>query len=251
MLEVWQRLDAALGELVAAAGDGATVVVLSDHGSGPVHREFRVLNWLLREGYSDRDLRRARVLTFQPYGGELFVHDRRFPEGIVEDAERAALIDEIASRLGALRDSGSAEPVLGEIHRTEGDGRAARAGTPDLLFEGAPGWLVARGKGLAESPIFGPPSYTFSGYHLPEGILVVAGPGAAAGTRVEGARLVDIAPTLLYLAGAAVPTGLDGRVVTSLFTAERLSADPPRLLDVDLERSSEEIEAIEAVPYIR
>lgn len=49
-IEYWKRVDAAVGEWIAAAPDAA-VLVLSDHGFGPIHR-FLVFNvWLLERGF--------------------------------------------------------------------------------------------------------------------------------------------------------------------------------------------------------
>ena len=46
-----------------------------------------------------------------------------------------------------------------------------------------------------------------------DGIIAAAGPGIAAGGRVEGATLLDVFPTLLYALDQPVPTGLPGRVL--------------------------------------
>lgn len=49
-LEYWRRVDAVVGEWLAAAPD-ATHIVLSDHGFGPIHN-FLVFNvWLLQQGF--------------------------------------------------------------------------------------------------------------------------------------------------------------------------------------------------------
>jgi len=54
--------------------------------------------------------------------------------------------------------------------------------------------------------------------------LIVAGPGADPGREVTGlVRTVDVAPTLLALAGAAAPAGLDGR---SLLLLRRGETEP-------------------------
>ncbi len=258
--DVWRRLDDAVGALVEASGHGTTVVILSDHGFGPVRREFRVLPWLRREGYlaaRPEDWQRSAFLTFSIYGGALFANDARFPAGVVADSARPALLADASSRLAAVVEPGRAGgvdsgPVLDGIV-TKDAIYSGPWGTnaPDLMFEGAPGWLVSRGGLAPTDSVFGPPSYTFSGYHRPDGIVVAAGPGIARGARVSGARLLDVAPTLLYLAGAPVPRALEGRVLETLIEAARLARDPIRFEEVDLERTPEEIEAIRAVPYIR
>jgi len=110
---------------------------------------------------------------------------------------------------------------------------------------------VSRGSLAPTDSLFGPPSFTFSGYHRPDGILIASGPGIARGARVSGARLLDVAPTLLYLSGVAVPRALEGRVLESLIDPKRLALDSVRFEDADLDRNPEEIEEIRAVPYIR
>jgi arylsulfatase A-like enzyme len=45
------------------------------------------------------------------------------------------------------------------------------------------------------------------------------------GKRIEG-TVMDVTPTLLYQAGLAVPTGLDGRVLEAAFSQQHLDANP-------------------------
>ena len=48
--EIYKMADAAIGELLQAAGD-ATVFVISDHGFGPLHHNLYINNWLREQGY--------------------------------------------------------------------------------------------------------------------------------------------------------------------------------------------------------
>ncbi|NLE76072.1 MAG: hypothetical protein GX605_04890, partial [Chloroflexi bacterium] len=51
LLRYFQRVDEGIGKMVQEAGDDVTVIVMSDHGMGPVH-DFVFLNtWLLDEGF--------------------------------------------------------------------------------------------------------------------------------------------------------------------------------------------------------
>src|SRR5207248_272157 len=83
------------------------------------------------------------------------------------------------------------------------------ADMPDLLLVLAPGYE------LVES--FDPDhlfidslEWKRTGTHRPEGIFLIAGPGIAVGRRLEGARLLDVCPTVLHLLGVPLPDDMDG-----------------------------------------
>ncbi len=50
LLNAYQTLDQAVGELIAAAGPEATVILLSDHGFAPCARTFHPNTWLAQQG---------------------------------------------------------------------------------------------------------------------------------------------------------------------------------------------------------
>ena len=49
-----------------------------------------------------------------------------------------------------------------------------------------------------------------TGRHTLAGILIAVGPPFTPGEKQEGARLMDLAPTILYLSGLPVPMEMDG-----------------------------------------
>ena len=51
ILGIYQESDRLLGEMAEAAGEDATILILSDHGGGPLHKEVYLNNWLREEGY--------------------------------------------------------------------------------------------------------------------------------------------------------------------------------------------------------
>jgi len=74
----------------------------------------------------------------------------------------------------------------------------------------------------------GEPTHAYTLYdatqHVP---LIVAGPGVPAGRSVPGlVRLADVAPTLLFLAGAPSPSGASGESLVPLLAAEGPAAAP-------------------------
>ncbi len=57
-----------------------------------------------------------------------------------------------------------------------------------------------------------------SGSHRDDGIFLAEGQSIAGGVQVEGAQIIDVAPTLLHLLNVAVPEDMDGRVLTEIMT---------------------------------
>ena len=64
------------------------------------------------------------------------------------------------------------------------------------------------------------------GSHRLDGILIARGKPFRKGIEVEGARLIDMAPTILHLMGQPVPDDMDGRVLEELFDPEFLARHP-------------------------
>lgn len=61
------------------------------------------------------------------------------------------------------------------------------------------------------------------GPYLPDdvpGVLLAAGPGIAPALELEGARIIDVAPTILHLLGESVPPTMEGRVLTQLLAGD-------------------------------
>jgi len=62
-----------------------------------------------------------------------------------------------------------------------------------------------------------------SGYHHPEGILMLYGNGIRPGVHIAGSNNLDIAPTLLSLLGLPVPAEMKGRVLQEALTYPRFA----------------------------
>ena len=61
------------------------------------------------------------------------------------------------------------------------------------------------------------------------------GTGVREGARLEGASLIDVAPTLLHYLGEGVPSDFDGHVLQDVFTADEIGANPIRIVDAPAE----------------
>jgi hypothetical protein len=90
--------------------------------------------------------------------------------------------------------------------------------------EGAAGWRRL-GSELRRRPIL---DGRFDGG--PDGLLLLAGRGVREGEFLGPARIVDVAPTLLYALGLPVAGDMDGRVLTGAFTPDFLATHPLNFL---------------------
>jgi hypothetical protein len=84
--------------------------------------------------------------------------------------------------------------------------------------------LVVSGHGLQPTPLWSRLLGVFTGAEVgdathaaaPAGLFVAVGDGIRPGTIVEGASVLDVAPTLLYLMGLPVPRDMPGRVLAEI-----------------------------------
>ena len=58
------------------------------------------------------------------------------------------------------------------------------------------------------------------------------GPQFKSGAKLEGAQMPDVAPTILHLAGQAIPDDMDGRVLSEIFTPEYMEANAVKSISV-------------------
>ena len=65
------------------------------------------------------------------------------------------------------------------------------------------------------------------GFHRPNGIFMAFGPGIKRGHRIEGKRIIDLAPTILPLMGVPIPTDMDGECSLDLFDETFLKSFRP------------------------
>jgi predicted AlkP superfamily phosphohydrolase/phosphomutase len=144
--------------------------------------------------------------------------------GIVDPADEKQLKDEIAARFKELAGP-DGKPVLDRMWRAEDvfDGDALE-GAPDLVFEIKDSRWQLDDELHHREPISNHEDLPRGGHH-PHGIGVVRGPGVTKGGSIEGS-IMDVTPTLLYLANLKVPDGLDGRVLEDAFDDEHLKGHP-------------------------
>ncbi len=152
--------------------------------------------------------------TSPQLSGIYFNSAAKFQDGIVADHDLNAIKEQIMSGLRQLRD-----PITGrKAFAAVLDNNEAYSGDkshlgPDIVIS-ADNWLVV--------PYVAPTSRTTLfrqepiNSHAKQGMFVSCGPGVARNHRLQGARIEDMAPTILYLMGLPSPDDTDGRVMFEL-----------------------------------
>jgi predicted AlkP superfamily phosphohydrolase/phosphomutase len=296
VLHVYQRLDQAIGQFISQLPEETVVLVVSDHGGGPVSErtiyfnrylaqlgllKYRTekgspaisgLKRLMRNAYrlvrgslnSDQKKMLATLFpklreqvdgAYTAYNNIDWTATKAYcsevaasppsiwinrkgskPSGIVEDDEYESLVALITEKLKALKDPRTGESVIPRIYRRDEVFQGPYLDeAPDLILD----WWS--GKGFSNDTSFPEDNHKpalvirepepmkgheWAGTHRLHGILLAKGGPLKKGAKIDGARLMDMAPTLLYLAGQPIPSDMDGRVLLDLFEPEFVAKHP-------------------------
>ena len=177
------------------------------------------------------DWSRTQAVSGSPASEGIFINLKgREPEGVVEPGEPyEQLRDRLAAELLALRDPGTGERVVQAVYRREELYNGPFIDLlPDLVFDLSDGPYLASDAPMATRVLEPLPPSLLQGRHRPTGVLAAAGAGIAAGQRIEGARITDIAPTVLYALDLPIPDDMDGRPLVEIFDDEHRASHPVR-----------------------
>jgi len=159
------------------------------------------------------------------------------PHGIVEREDYSELTDFITTKLLELKDPRTSKPIIARVYRREelfqGPFSDEAADlildwwSEDSLFSTEPSLAKDRDKPAVIIQEHRPSEDSvWGGTHRRDGILVASGPALKKAAEIEGAQLIDFAPTLLHLFSLPVPEDMDGRVLADAFRPEFLTAHP-------------------------
>jgi predicted AlkP superfamily phosphohydrolase/phosphomutase len=196
---------------------------------------YGIIDWANTQAYFDEN----------PYFPVLRVNLKgRQPQGVVEPGtEYEALRDRLIRDLEAWRHPVSGAPIVEKAYRRE------EIYTGACVSEAAdivPKWSYHNGYSYAYRNSSKSPNLKWieqidpnrldnnrffankSGNHRDDGIFLAKGPPIRAGYAVQGAKIIDLAPTILHLLDVAAPSDVDGRVLEEIFTDSYLGGAPVR-----------------------
>ena len=130
-------------------------------------------------------------------------------DGVVDPADYDAVLSRVTEQVAQMQNPRTGKPLARRVWRSRGSALERDPKLPEadlvVVWEGEP----CEAADCGAFGRIGPIPFHRSGSHTPDGFVVVAGPGIDGGIRPGGSHL-DLGPTLLRLAGAPVPEGLDG-----------------------------------------
>jgi hypothetical protein len=76
--------------------------------------------------------------------------------------------------------------------------------------------------GFISNRVFSNFTLGVNGFHRMNGMLIAQGTPFGSGGSIEGARIIDLLPTICYQMGLKIPRDTDGKVLQGLFREEFL-----------------------------
>ena len=168
----------------------------------------------------------ARTVAYSlGHVGQIYINVAgREREGIIaRGAAYEEAVERVVDALGTLTMPDGRPMVERVIRAAELPGGPYADDGPDLH-------LVLDGYRYISCPLFATDGHVLSkqirgdsGSHRLEGTFIAAGPQVRPVGRIEGTRIVDLAPTALSLMGCPIPEDMDGRVLNELLATEAAS----------------------------
>ena len=178
------------------------------------HMNLSQIDWPQTQAY--------RFKIFPSVEGIVINMHGRQPEGAVDQGDAyEALRDRLVTSLSELCDPETGAAIVARVSRREDLFEGPYLDDiPDILVELNTAYT---GGSQLDGPLVTPmPMDQLSAYsasHHPDGLFVFVGPGVQAGQWLEGAQIIDLAPTLMHVLGVPVASWMDGRVLQDVFTA--------------------------------
>ncbi len=278
LLKVYQHLDTAIAQIQSAISHPpSAIMVMSDHGFGPLHRTinlnilfiekglmrlkprfftrlrwrafrsgltpanvYKVLAKLGLQNITARVSRKARnealskFLSFEDvdwsktvayamgHVGQIYINlQGREPYGSIPPSEYPAARQKVIDVLNTLIDPTTGQSLVDRIIPRE------EAANGPYADQGADLHLILDGYKTIAFPLFAtegrvltPQIRGDSGSHRLHGIFIGQGDAFAKGATISGARLLDLAPTILHILNVPVPEDMDGRVLIDALAPE-------------------------------
>ena len=220
-------LDDQIGKALELLDSETIVLVVSDHGAQRLDGGIAINEWLIREGLLvlneypmaltpfdklNVNWSKSRVWSEGGYYARVFFNVQgREPQGIIPASEYEAFQDEMRAKIEAITDD-KGNRLQSLVFKPKDLYQNVRNIAPDLIVHfGGLYWrsigTVGHSRIHCQENDTGPDGCNHAQY----GVFILAAPNLPLHGEFQGARLLDIAPTLLDLGGYEIPETMQGR----------------------------------------
>jgi predicted AlkP superfamily phosphohydrolase/phosphomutase len=221
-------LDQQIGETVELLDKDTALLIVSDHGAQRLDGGFAVNEWLIREGllvlnepmpeqvtpFAKLKVNWAKTKVWSEggyYARVFFNVEDREPRGIIPASKYESFRDEMKQRFESLTDD-KGQPLNSLVFKPQEIYKNVRNVAPDLIVHfGRLYWRsigsVGHGRLHLEENDTGPDACN----HAQFGMFILNAPNSPLRGEYHGARLLDLAPTLMDLGGYKIPEAMQGR----------------------------------------
>jgi predicted AlkP superfamily phosphohydrolase/phosphomutase len=229
--QYYRWIDEQIASVLELVPEETILLVVSDHGARRLDGGFAINEWLIDQGLLVVEDYPREVTSFDKlkinwaktkvwseggyYARVFFNLEGREPRGVIAARDYDAFQEEMKAVLEALPDD-KGRPLGSLVFKPKEIYRAVRNIAPDLIVHfGGLAWRSIGSVGhrrfhLQENDT-GPDACN----HAQFGMFILVAPNSPRRGKYEGARLIDIAPTLLELAGRPIPATMQGRSLIS------------------------------------
>jgi predicted AlkP superfamily phosphohydrolase/phosphomutase len=139
-LDFYAKIDQVIEHITEKLPEDAPLMMLSDHGMGPIHKAVNLNTLLRQEGYlsNDTNLRKnynnikPETRAFAAEQTKIYINNYRFPKGSVKSGQTETLQDELTDLLTELTHNG--EKVVKTVYRKQDIFTGPETGTaPELI----------------------------------------------------------------------------------------------------------------------
>ena len=220
-------LDEQIGAVLESLDNETIVLVVSDHGAQRLDGGFAINEWLIREGLLvlheypkqitpfDRlnvNWSKTKVWSEGGYYARIFFNVQgREPQGVIPASEYESFQNEMKAKLEALPDD-KGNPMHSLVFKPRELYCSVRNVPPDLIVHfGGLSWRSIGTVGYPGVHVQENDTGPDACNHAQYGMFILAAPNCPLSGKYEGAHLLDMAPTLLDLAGYKIPESMQGR----------------------------------------
>jgi predicted AlkP superfamily phosphohydrolase/phosphomutase len=233
--EYYSMVDGRIERLLNIFAEDCITFVLSDHGSKGMHGAFCINEWLAKEGYlvfkkppsqveeiekAEVDWSKTKAWGWGGYYARIFFNVKgREPMGLIEPSDLAREKKVLKERIGLLQDDRGRRMKNLVLEPAQLYGEAV-GDAPDLMvYLDDLNWRSAGTVGHGSLYLSENDTGPDDSVHSMDGVFLMFNPKRdLGGKRIEGARIADLAPTLMGLYGfkGADKNRLDGRVLAEV-----------------------------------